>query len=242
MTKALVLSDLHFEVHADHGLSFCQSIKADYDIAIVAGDLCTYRSLKRSLTMLSKYFKEVVYVMGNHEAWKSSITHSADRIRKICKDLPNIHFLNNSVFEFQGCRFVGSTLWFPYPTTNACLLACSWSDFDEIKRLHVEVGDYNRSSVYFLQETVRPGDVVITHHLPSQKSIHPEYERSNTNIFYLTDVEHVIHFQKPKLWVHGHTHSSFDYNIGRTSILCNPFGYANYKLNQDFNDSLVVEV
>ncbi|MFA5202803.1 MAG: metallophosphoesterase [Lentisphaeria bacterium] len=242
MTKILILSDLHFECHADHGLSFCQSIKADYDVVVIAGDLCTYRSLRRSLTIVSKHFKEVVYVMGNHEAWKSSLTHAIKRIEKICKDFPNIHFLNNSVFEFQGRRFIGSTLWFKYPTADACLIAHSWSDFEEIKRLHVEVGDYNRSSVYFLQENVQPGDIVVTHHLPSRKSIDPRYARSNTNVFYITDIEHVIHFQKPKLWIHGHTHASLDYNIGRTSVICNPFGYVTSELNLDFNDSLVVEV
>lgn len=106
----------------------------------------------------------------------------------------------------------------------------------------MEVGGYKRSSVYFLQENVQPDDIVVTHHLPSRKLIDPKYERSNANIFYVTDLEHIIHFQKPKLWIHGHTHASFDYNIERTSVIYNPFGYITSELNSDFNDSLVIEI
>lgn len=27
------------------------------------------------------------------------------------------------------------------------------------------------------------------------------------------------------LWLHGHTHTAFDYKLGKTRVLCNPRGY-----------------
>jgi hypothetical protein len=32
-------------------------------------------------------------------------------------------------------------------------------------------------------------------------------------------------FDVPRLWVHGHTHSSHDYRVGRCRVVCNPRGY-----------------
>lgn len=47
------------------------------------------------------------------------------------------------------------------------------------------------------------------------------------------------------LWVHGHTHSSFDYMAGETRVVCNPFGYAANcpgEPNREFDGTLTVEV
>jgi len=27
------------------------------------------------------------------------------------------------------------------------------------------------------------------------------------------------------LWLHGHTHNNFDYNVNGTRVVCNPMGY-----------------
>jgi hypothetical protein len=35
---------------------------------------------------------------------------------------------------------------------------------------------------------------------------------------------------------------SVHYAIGRTTVLCNPFGYAGYELNAGFSDNLIVDV
>ncbi len=44
-----------------------------------------------------------------------------------------------------------------------------------------------------------------------------------------------------ELWVHGHTHYSFDYMVGNCRVICNPRGYSNID-NPDFNPNLVVEI
>ena len=42
-----------------------------------------------------------------------------------------------------------------------------------------------------------------------------------------------------KLWVHGHTHSSFDYNIHGTRVVCNPRGYEDHDLNPEYYDIII---
>lgn len=57
----------------------------------------------------------------------------------------------------------------------------------------------------------------------------------------------------PDLWLHGHVHDSFDYNVGRTRVIANPAGYLlnrrfaqtrdEFKFeNETFNPNLIVEI
>ena len=59
--------------------------------------------------------------------------------------------------------------------------------------------------------------------------------------FYL---EPLIKAHQPDLWIHGHTHTSFDYRVGRCRVLCNPRGYRLSHMpvpeNQAFDAARVV--
>ncbi len=50
----------------------------------------------------------------------------------------------------------------------------------------------------------------------------------------------LIERHQPALWVHGHTHTSFDYRIGASRIVCNPHGYGDE--NEAFDPGLVLDV
>jgi hypothetical protein len=45
---------------------------------------------------------------------------------------------------------------------------------------------------------------------------------------------------RPALWVHGHTHDSYDYWVGSTRVVCNPRGYDDE--NIAFDPVLVVRM
>jgi hypothetical protein len=45
-----------------------------------------------------------------------------------------------------------------------------------------------------------------------------------------------------KLWIHGHTHHNFDYEIGSTRVVCNPRGYIDYESIADNFKLQYVEV
>lgn len=51
-----------------------------------------------------------------------------------------------------------------------------------------------------------------------------------------------IHAAQADIWIHGHSHSSKDYYIGKTRIINNPRGYSPGELNKDFIDNLIIEV
>ena len=44
------------------------------------------------------------------------------------------------------------------------------------------------------------------------------------------------------LWVHGHMHDPFDYEIYGTRVVCNPRGYAPNALTPDFRPDWVIVI
>jgi hypothetical protein len=86
--------------------------------------------------------------------------------------------------------------------------------------------------------------VVITHHAPSRKSIHPRFADSPLNACFVSDAEHLLDGSRAQLWIHGHTHDSFDYVVNGTRVVCNPRGYAPNGVNENakFDASLCIDI
>ena len=70
----------------------------------------------------------------------------------------------------------------------------------------------------------------------------PRFTGSPVNLCFASDAEHLL--QGVDLWVHGHTHDSFDYRVGATRVVCNPRGYVRdgVQENAHFDPALVVDV
>jgi Icc-related predicted phosphoesterase len=106
-------------------------------------------------------------------------------------------------------------------------------------RLHRE------SRSYIANELVRPFDgvtIVMTHHAPGRRSVTDSFRDDPITAAYASDLEELIERTQPQLWVHGHIHSSSDYYIGSTRVVCNPRGYFPSQLNAGFNPALTVEL
>lgn len=240
--KLRIMSDLHIEFHADLGRSFVRSLKETEDqIAVIAGDLSSASSLPIGLKLLCEKFSRVIYVTGNHEHYGSSIVNVHDKMVEYMSKLPNLTWLSNSNVEIEGKTIHGSTLWFPEPT-HLGYHKMYLNDYHKIMQFEPMVYQWHDHSVHYLKNHVKEGDIVVTHHAPTYKSIHEKYQGHLMNCFFASHNESIVRDQKPLLWVHGHTHSNFDYYIGDTRMLCNPFGYAAYEENPDFDENLVVVV
>lgn len=198
-------------------------------------------------------FKHVVYIMGNHEHYKAhDFATNPNVIRAALADIENLHFLDDGVVFLDGVKFLGATLWTDNNkgcplTENA--LQHGMNDFRLIKYCD-EKGNYfkftpacarmeHRKHVQFIHEETNEPCVVVTHHAPSFKSIHPKYANDPyMNAGYASDLEHMMN-DNIKLWVHGHTHTPFDYMVGNTRVVCNPHGYPGER--NDYTD-IVLEV
>lgn len=242
--KLWILSDLHY----DHG-GFRLDPPAEADIAVVAGDACDDEWLSELADQLP-----VVFVAGNHEfyGWQHS-----ERIASL-EGKRNLHFLDDDTLTLDWCghaktRFIGATLWTDYGNDPVAAETArrsmndhryiKWSKEPYQRFLPSHATKLHRASrSYITEKLATPFDgatVVVTHHAPSERSVHAKYAGSPLNRAYYSDLDDLVETSGAALWVHGHVHSNFDYQIGDTRVLCNPKGYPGE--NPDFQPGLIVE-
>lgn len=268
--KIQIVSDLHLEFGP------IEIKNADADVLILSGDIVvaadigrpsadniiveSERSLrvKNFFEMVSQEFKNVVYVMGNHEHYHGDISKSKKKITDMLNELgiTNVHLIENDVVVIDDVFFVGGTLW------TDCNKECPITMFD-LKRymndyrviqngifrlLPEDTVNIHKNTKKIIQDVVQANYdkkiVVVGHHAPSKASTHPRYKRETVmNGAYSSDLsDFILDNPNIKLWTHGHTHESFDYMVGTTRIVCNPRGYHGHETNPTFDINKVIEV
>ena len=213
-----LISDTHFEFHADSGGSFIDSLDPrSVDVLVVASDLCEGLGLVRdSLERLCDRYAHVVYVAGNHELFGGTPDRFHDDMAATSARLTNLHWLRQAAIEISGVRIAGTTMWFR-PDDDAHRAAMP--DFAHISELEPWVYEENQRALGFLLSELDRADVIVTHHLPSHRSTPPRYQGSSLSPFFVCDLKRLIERRGPPLWLHGHTHSSADYVIGQTRVV-----------------------
>lgn len=245
--KLLITSDWHLEFHRDGGDAFVDSLveaNPDVDVLIIAGDMWYAPKIEHMLPKLSNRFKHVLYVLGNHEYYNSSwsqVKRLARKLQDPSRQYQNTHLLTYDYpIKIGGQRFIGDTMWFPLDTDP--FYRRRLNDFSLIGNLPPNVFTHNRYATEAFRQTIQPSDIIVTHHSPSLESVPARFKNSGLNQYFVCDMEDVIQKNQPKLWVHGHTHDSFDYQLEDTRIVCNPFGYAAHDENLGFSWTKVIEV
>lgn len=238
--KVQIISDVHTEMHADRGASFSSQLNVtDVDVLVLAGDIGTTSTIANVIRRLARRVPHVVYVPGNHEFYDTTFEQFYDHINDVIQSLDNVHVLDGEAVTIEGQRFVGGTLWFPVtPTVDVN----RWriNDFSCIGD-SVRIGEINERHVKFMTDTVTSNDIVVTHHLPHRNSISRAFANSTLNCFFLCDMTGVIMMNRPKLWLHGHTHTPCDYILDETRIVCNPHGYPS-EIHGDRDIYMTVDV
>jgi UDP-2,3-diacylglucosamine pyrophosphatase LpxH len=230
-----IVSDLHLEFQPDGGRHLLErrlELDPAADAVVLAGDIGVAgrhrATLDRALQFFSSRFRQVFFVPGNHELYGTRVPEAEAKLRKLVGLYPRVTLLEPGVVGRWGDRrVVGATLWFPRysPGMYETDLTAEMSDFSAIKNFRSWVYRKNEEHERWLREAVCEGDVVVTHHIPSARSVPAKHARDPLNVFFVCDQEALIRERRPALWVHGHTHESFRYQIGPTTILCNPLGY-----------------
>lgn len=59
----------------------------------------------------SANFKDVIYVMGNHEHYDGDFATTVSILRTVLKQYPNIHLLDKENITIDDVTFIGGTLW-----------------------------------------------------------------------------------------------------------------------------------
>lgn len=235
-----IASDLHLE-HNKQAVKkdIVKKLKDGNDCKtiILAGDITSYKDIVKDLLLFKKYYDNVIYVNGNHEAWGTSLDN-LNTYRNCLKE--EINWLENNICDLNNIEFIGCTLWFPNGEDNS-KFDWNWPDFKNVNNSH-QIYERNHFSQNFLTNNINEGSVVITHHFPSEKSIHSQYKGDSYNRYFFCDMEHVIKSERPKLWIHGHSHHKFDYYLESTRIICNPLGYPGENGIGEFDWNKIIEI
>ena len=231
--KIFVISDLHTEGYLGKTDILDEFLSKDIDLLIIAGDLTNSRHLEGNLKYICERTKNLVYVTGNHEYYRSSFEELDALLEKLSSSLNNFHWLHDTQVQIscesngheESFKFLGNTLWFPEtPESKNPANKFQLADFSNIKNFDPKVYERHIANVKFLMENTKPGDIVVTHHAPSEKSVPPRFVGSPMKCYFASNQENIIRECRPRMWIHGHLHDPFDYKINSTRILCNPYG------------------
>ncbi len=256
MTKILMMSDVHIEF-GDLSVS-----KVKADVAVLAGDIHVGLAAVTWADDLAKRLRmPVVLIAGNHEHYGTqkscgTLPEMVDKFRGAAASTSGrVVFLERETAVVASVRFVGCTLWTDFelygnPAEAMAHVAAQMNDFRLIAyRPGILFSPIDARREFMLArrfletELAMPFDgvtVVVTHHLPSLRSVPQRFKTDLMSAAYASCLDSLVERCGAELWVHGHTHDSADYAIGGTRVLCNPRGYSGYELNADFNPRLVV--
>lgn len=253
--KLHILSDLHLE------FSDFDVPAVDADVIVLAGDIWIGA---HGLGWAASKFRpdRIVTVLGNHEFYKKGEYHEVVASAQAAASSLGIHMLHDSSTVIDGVRFLGGILWSDFRLHGggthqemAMMHAdAQISDFRQIKINDPRTGwqrfkprtahAFNRATVRYLESALAEQfdgpTVVVTHFLPSERSIASKYKGGHLNPYFASNLDALIEQHQPALWIHGHTHESCDYRIGETRVVCNPRGYVPGEPNPAFDARLVI--
>jgi len=247
-----VLSDLHLEFQD------WTPPPVPAELVVLAGDIHVGTA---GLPWARRHFanSQIIYVPGNHEFYGGEMEATLQQLRHVAAT-HDIALLDGDIIAIEGVRFLGATLWTDFALHGSDPPAIAQAQADARRGMvdyrkislrgsgRLQPDDtraiHRRQSAWLAQELARPHPgttVVVTHHLPHALSVHPRYEGDRLNPSFASDLSALVR-APVQLWIHGHTHSSIDYRIDGTRVVCNPRGYLPQDPNPEFDPELVVAV
>jgi predicted phosphodiesterase len=244
--KLFILSDLHLVDSYDQPDVDCDAVVLAGDIGVRANGVRWARQTWPD--------HNIIYVAGNHEYYGWSIPHHTENLRNISHEL-RINFLECNEVIIGNVRFLGCTLWTDFEISgdrHSAMRAAAgtMNDYRYIRssptyqRLRpIDTLAIHAESTFWLEQKLKEAHdgptVVVTHHVPTTKSILADPRCGVLYAAYISDLESLM--PGVNMWVHGHTHYCVDYTIGSTRIVSNARGYSHEPCD-GFDPKFVVEI
>jgi DNA repair exonuclease SbcCD nuclease subunit len=166
--------------------------------------------------------------------------------------------LDNDAFEIPeiGFKVIGGTMWTDFNRRDPLTMMYAARNMIDYKKIRIAHNSrrftpeycllkHNEFKRFLIDELSKPFDgntIVMTHHAPHRLSADFQHRDDlQSGGCYHSDLsELILDHPSIKYWVHGHMHSTSDYQIGDCRVIANPRGYHGIKLNDDFNENLVI--
>ncbi|NSX06879.1 metallophosphoesterase [Cupriavidus gilardii] len=269
--KLRVLSDLHLEHHTPESVPDC-----DADLVVLAGDIANgrhgidwaARHLRGPIVYVPGNHEYYDSTFTRVDAQMAAAAAAHRQVHLLTGGV--------AVFELPDqtpVRVLGTTWWADYALfgrerIDDAMQACAKVMLDH-RLISVEddaaddeggehgavrrftpadaLARHRAESAWLASELDKPFDgatVVVTHHAPDLGSLDPRYAHDLASAGFISRRPDLV--QRADLWIHGHTHTSFDYRVDRARVVCNPRGYVRRGdgalENPKFDWGYVVEV
>lgn len=257
MVNFIPISDVHCECDP---LDVTLFTNPQDTVLVIAGDFYVagkYPQLLSFVQPLSKMFKHVIYVLGNHDLWGGSLASTHNRYKQELSKLGNVSVLEKDTIVIDGVAFIGATFWTDFDRSPIAKwdAQLKMRDYKKIRNgptnepykrklfaSDIE-NEHVSAKIYIEQQIVHHKQlgnkiVVVTHHAPSYQSKSEFVNACDPlNPCYCSNLDRWVDQLSPDFWIHGHIHETRHYQIGATTVLANPRGYSPDDLNDDFNQN-----
>ena len=161
----------------------------------------------------SENYKEVHCCMGNHEFYKYyDVATLPDGY--LLEIRSNVFSHYNGIVRMGDTDIILSTLWSRIPLEDAYYTEQVISDFHRIlyKGELMTYSQFNAEHercITFIKEAVAHSQaahkIVVTHHVPSFRMLHPKFQGSKANGAFTVELEDYIAGSDIDYWIYGHT-------------------------------------
>jgi predicted phosphodiesterase len=238
--KIQIASDLHLErMQRFPGFRAVEPTAAD--VLVIAGDI---HQGDAAIDVFANWPTPVIYVHGNHESYHAHYPAVLTQLKQASRH-GNVVHLENRAHVIGGVRFLGCCLWTDYalqqtgPDGVSVAQAMEQAGRMLFDHRVITMADgepflpqhalqlHQQSRQWLQQQLAQRFDgatVVVTHHAPHPCSIHARFAGSPLNPGFISDLTPLL--AQADLWIHGHVHDSFDYQVAGCRVVANPRGYA----------------
>ena|SRR3989304_9768528 len=211
--KLQIISDLHIDFNTSDSKDPLDYVTPLADILIMAGDigsLYKFDQLSQFIRDVSKLYKHILYVVGNHEYYKvknivpKTFFELTQLLYDLEKKIPNFHFLQRKSIQISNICIIGCTLW----SRISFILP---KHIVKIHGLNTEIyNSFNQKDVQYIKQMIgycQQNDlklIVITHHCPTTK-LNPDIDSPLSDLYY-NDLDYLLTAKQVDTWIFGHTH------------------------------------
>jgi UDP-2,3-diacylglucosamine pyrophosphatase LpxH len=251
MSTFRIISDLHLEFLKHYNAAkFTAEIlpimeNEKNQTLLLAGDILTAKTVTEYspfIDSLSKRFKHVVIIAGNHEHYYFVHTQTYSTLKEYYSQWENITLLENEDIVIDDVAIFGATLWTDFNNNDPMdklYARQSMNDFMIIKDDNTftftpdKSVDLHKESLKHIEQFIKKYSnhkkIIMTHHAPSYISVSSKYKNSALNPAFFSNLDKLVESSGAEYWIHGHMHEFVRYKIGQTDVICNPSGYPNEK-------------
>lgn len=218
------MSSINFDVINDLNLdpqeSFNWEGKSTSLYCIIPGNVSSdLRTVRQTLTHLSKYYQGVFYIPGTLEYQNAeTLTDRSIELQRLCYSIKNVTSLHNHVVIVDGIAILGSNGWYDNTKTENIIFNIE----KELQRN--EDYSYLSSSLSKLQLHLDVKKIImVTNSVPGPQLFFGENPKELESILYPQLVLGSDSENKVSNWVYGTYNKTVDATIGGINYVSNPY-------------------